>query len=208
MANQIYKIQFKLFIVLIPVFMGCKNGLFKNDMKENSIENTKSITLPKKSQQTVIKILTNNEFKLNIETLFSSDTLDIIDYKNDFCSSPIILTQKLSFFEKDKLLNHYELPIKVIKKKTITKISLNTLQTPIYKICLVRANNNDYYIVNGSDCCNGSNCPEFTGIYTMQGKIIYEGVSTIKGKVSLKDILLMYKIELNNPLQCIKTDDF
>jgi hypothetical protein len=205
MVNQMYKIQLKIFIVLISVFMGCRNGLLKNDTKVNSI--TKAKTFKKKSVQAVIKTLKNNEFKLNIETLFSNDTLNIIDYKNDFCSSPIILTQKLSFYEKDKLLNHYELPIKKIKKKTITKINLNTLQTPIYKVCLVRSNNNnDYYIVDGSDCCNGSNCPEFTGIYTMQGKIIYEGVSTIKGKVSLKDILLKFKIELNKPLQCIKTD--
>lgn len=154
-----------------------------------------------------IKTLENHDFKLDIETQSSNDTLDIIDYKNDFCSSPIVLNQELSFFEKDKLIRHYKLPIKIVKKTTITKNSLNTLQTPIYELNLAKTSTNDYYIINGSDCCNGSACPEFTGIYTMQGKVIYEGLSTEKQKILLRDILKKYKIDINNPAIKIKVDE-
>jgi hypothetical protein len=208
MLYQIRGLQLKLITVLMFIFLGCKNESLKGNEKTISIQKSNSIKLSVSSEGTILKTLKNNEFKLDIETSFSNDTLDIIDYKEDIYSSPIILSQQLYFFKNDKLINHYKLPIKYVKKKTITKISLNALQTPLYKVCLTRTNDNDYYIVYGSDYCNGSDCPEFIGIYSMSGKMIYEGISTKKGKVSLKDILLKYKIKLDNSSQCIKTDDF
>lgn len=208
MLNQINNTQLRLSIILIFIMLGCKNELLGIKEKTKLISKHKSIQLSSIKKETFIRTLNNNEFKLNIETQISNDTLDVVDYKEDIYSSPIILTQKLFFYREDKLLNNYRLPIKYVEKKTINKFTINALQTPLYKVCLIKTNDNDYYIVYGSDYCNGSECPEFTGIYTMEGKTIYEGLSTKKEKPSLKDVLLKCKIKLNNPSQCIKIDDF
>jgi hypothetical protein len=204
MINQILKSG----LIVVLFTLGCKNESVKANDKDTSAQEINSKNTSLTSEDKVIRTLKNGEFKLEIETAFSNDTLDIIDYKNDYCSTPIILTQQLSFFKNDKLLHQHRLPFKEIKKKTISKTTLGVLQTPIYKVCMTKANNIDYYVVNGADCCNGSGCAEFTGIYTMKGEVIFEGVSTELNKPSLKEILLKYKIELNNYTQCIKTDDF
>jgi len=204
-VNQIHKIQIiSLFVIF--VLMGCKKDSSKEIIKDTSIsKKTKTIPLRISPEEVIVRRLEYNKFALSIKTQFSNDTLDIIDYKNDFCSSPIILTQELSFFEKNKLIKHYKLPIQVLKKKTITKNNLKTLKTPIYEIFLTKGNSY-YYIVNGADCCNGVDCAEFTGIYTMLGEVIYEGTSMTKEKVSLADILHKYKINLNKSEKSIRTD--
>lgn len=66
------------------------------------------------------------------------------------------------------------------------------------------------FIVKGAfyDYCNGTDCPEFIGIYSMKGKVIYEGYTNEKNKVSLKNILTEYGIQPNKSMDCIKVDDF
>lgn len=203
MKNKSYFLQVKLYIVLLLFLLACKNDSSQN----NSMPNEKSKELPVITETVITQTLRNNEFKLNIDTHFSNDTLNVIDYREDPNSSPIILEQKIYFFKNNKLITEFFPAIRSIKKKTITNKEIAALQTPLYKICLVKTTVDSFYIMHGSDYCNGSDCPEFTGIYSVDGRIIYEGISTIKGKILLKDILLKYKIELNKPSECINIDE-
>lgn len=203
MKNKLYQSQVKLYVVFTFFLLGCKNESSKSSL----VSSQESKELPTATENVIIKTLRNNEFTLNIETHFSNDTLDVIDYKEDPNSSPIILEQKAYFLKDNKLITKFSPAINFTKKKTITRKEINALQTPIYRICLVKTMVDNFYLMYGSDYCNGSDCPEFTGIYTMDGKVVYEGISTIKGKIPLKDILLKYKIELNKPSECIDIDE-
>jgi hypothetical protein len=140
-----------------------------------------------------VKIFHNDTFSLKVKTKFSKDTLNIIDYKEDKYSSPIILEQNVLFFKNDSVAKEAKIPIESIRKKTIKNIYLDILRTPIYEISLVKSKRNIYYLILGSDYCNGSTCLEFVGIYNFSGDVIYEGVPNYK-KELLKEILLKYEI--------------
>jgi len=197
MLSQILKTS--IFLILFSI--GCKKG----ESSHREIMN-----LPNEKLQTddkIISKITNDIFTLKIETFFTKDTLNVVDYKEDKYSSPIITNQELLFFKDDKLIKHLKLSIRNIKKKTITDRVIGALQTPIYKACLSHSKE-DYYVIYGSDYCNGSECPEFIGIYSMAGNVIYEGFSNEKKKISLKDILTKNEIDLNKLTDCIKIEVF
>jgi uncharacterized protein YjfI (DUF2170 family) len=200
MINKICGLQ-SLKIIIILILIGCKNEEIKNT--SITIQEYKTIKKSYRFEKTVLKILKNSEFELEVETRVSNDTLDLIDYKENIYSSPIILSQKMLFFKNKKLIKEYVLPIKHVNKKTIHEKTIKALEMPLYNICLIKSKGSDYYIAYGSDYCNGADCPEFIGIYSMNGRVIYEGFSTIKGKVSLKSIILKYKINLDNLSPCI-----
>ncbi len=202
---NIYILKIKV-ILLILFFVSCKNCIINE--KSNNISKLKQKISSNLFENENIKVLKHKEYSLNIKTQFSKDTLDILDYKEDKYSSPIILNQYFTFFNNDKLIKKHKVPLNYVLKKTIKGIDLNALQTPIYEVCLTKTESNKYfYIVFGSDYCNGSDCIEFTGIYSLDGDIIYEGLSNSKKKL-FKDTLLKHKININNRLQCIQIDDF
>lgn len=203
MKKKTYFLQINLGIVLILCFGSCKNEPHQN----SSVETTKTNIIPAITESVITKTLSNAKFTLNVATHFSNDTLDVIDYKEDPYSGPVILKQQIYFYENNKLIKEYLPTINSVKKRTISKTEVEALQTPLYKICLVKTDIDDFYVVHGSDYCNGATCPEFTGIFTMNGKVIYEGISTVKDKKSLKEILSKYKINLNNQLSCINLDN-
>ena len=200
MINQILKTN----LVLLMLFFACK--------KDEAIPTNTLLSEHQKqsSKDSAVKTLSNKVYALNITAALSSDTLDIVDYKTNKYSSPIILHQKLSFFRHGKLLKNYEIPAKKIKVKTITNNMVNIIRTPIYKICINKGLKEDFYIVQAAeyDYCNGSDCLEFLGIYSMSGSIIYEGYSNEESKTSLKDILIKNEIELKKSTNCIRTDEF
>ncbi|SHH88208.1 hypothetical protein [Flavobacterium defluvii] len=198
MLSQILKAS----VVLLLMSIACKQD--KTISKSVSHNKEKA----QKSKDKIISSLNNKDFSLNIETYFSKDTLNVVDYKEDIYSSPIIIFQKLSFYNKNKLIKTHQLPLKNVNKKTITDKVISATGTPIYKACLSKKSNQDFYIVNGSDYCNGSDCPEFIGIYLMNGDIIYEGFSNEKKKHILKNIIVKNSIDLNKLTNCIDIDIF
>lgn len=203
MSSNICALEFKLFFVLIFSILGCNNATHPNDIKPVKVQQ-----VTHKDEDSIITTLANNQYKLVVETKFSTDTVDAIDYKEDPYSSPIILEQKIFFYNGEKLIRLNEHPIKYVTKQTTSKKSLQTLQTPIYQICLTKTDGDSYYLVYGSDYCNGSNCPEFLGIYSMLGKTIYEGLSTEQQKPSLKEVLAKHSIDINNRVQCSQINLF
>lgn len=193
MLSQIFKTS--LFVMLLVV--SCKQS-------KNFVQNTPKEQVTQKLKDTIIRNLHNKEYSLKMETHFINDTLDVVDYREDKYSSPIITFQKLSFYNKSKLIKDYELPLKSVGKKIITGKILEVIETPIYKMCLSK----NFYIVQGSDYCNGSDCPEFIGIYSMNGDIIYEGFSSKERTSLLKNIVIKNNIDLNKLTNCINIDVF
>ena len=204
MLSKIWNFKFKFCIAFLFWIIACKN--VTPQIKEKTNETHKSLS---NSVDSVITTLVNSEYKLTMNTSFSNDTTDVVDYKENIYSSPIILNQNLFFFSKDRLVKIYRIPIDYVMKKTTVKTNLKALQTPIYQICLTKTDKGTYYyVVNGSDYCNGSDCPEFIGIYSMLGKIVYEGLSNTKEKISLRETLSKYEIELRNQDRCVQVDLF
>jgi|694.fasta_scaffold123520_2 hypothetical protein len=190
MLNQIFKIA----VILVFLNVGCKH---------NKINNQNILRL-QKLNDTIVSVSGNNDNLLKIESHFSNDTLDVVDYKEDKFSSPIIVFQKLLFYNKDKLILSYNLPFNKVDRKTITGSVISTIETPVYKVCVFK----DFYIINGSDYCNGSDCPEFIGIYSEKGEIIYEGFTNQEKTTALKDFVDMNKIDLNKLDKCTYIEFF
>lgn len=193
MKSQILKIS----VILLLLNLACKQEKVVG-------QNISKRQVVQRSKDTIISNLHNKEYSLKIETHFSNDTLNVVDYKEDKYSSPVITFQKLSFYVKNELIKEYKPPLKSVDKKTITGEIIGALETPIYKMCL----SNNFYIVQGSDYCNGSDCPEFIGIYSINGDIIYEGFPNEKKKTSLKNIILKNNINLSKMTDCVNFDIF
>jgi hypothetical protein len=199
----------EIFITLVVILvLGCKDSSIENKQTYLSMNKTKD-TLPDKK---ISRMLVNGNYSIGANTTYSNDTLDIPDWKENIYSSPIIKYQNLDFFENDKLIKNHILPINLVKRKTIKDKIIEVVSIPIYEVCLLKGKEADFYLVNGADYCNGSKCPEFIGIYTMNGDIIYEGISTIgalsKKYLSLKTISEKFGININSPFIVKKTDEF
>lgn len=191
-------------LILIIFTIGCKKVATIDAVSFND-SNVKL-----QLEDTVTYKIVNADFSLEISSYILKDTLDVDDYKEDKFSSPIILSQELSFFENEKLVKMYKLPIKRLEVKTITKKTINIMHTPIYKICITKNSKNDFYVISGAeyDYCNGVDCLEFIGIYSMRGNKIYEGYSNENKQEIFAEILKNNNIELNKSKNCIEADDF
>lgn len=193
MISQILKTS----IVLLLLSVACKQDKVVS-------QNISKRQVAQQSKDTTISNLRNKEYSLRIETHISNDTLNVVDYKEDKYSSPVITFQKLIFYDKNELIKEYKPPLKNVDKKTITNKIIRAVQTPIYKMCI----SNNFYIIQGSDYCNGSDCPEFIGIYSSKGDVIYEGFPNEKKKTLLKDIVVKNNIDLNKPTHCVNVEVF
>lgn len=182
-------------LIILIFIVACKRFNAPNSTTSNYINSEKII-------DTVYTILQNNDYSLKIETQVLNDTLDVVDYREDEYSNPIIIFQDISFYFHEKLIRKYNLPLEFKTVNTISNKILNIPETPIYEICT----NNEYFIIQGADNCNGSRCPEFIGIYNLKGEIIFEGFSKIKSNPSLNEITKKYKIDTNNKSKCLNIE--
>lgn len=181
------------------------------DGRYTETKNEKVKLLSKKSVskiEQISKYIVYQNYKLKIETLFSTDSIATIDYRTDVCATPIIMHQKLSFFKDEQLIKSHVAQILTSKKETISGSIIDALKTPIYEICVNLTGGEACYVVNGADCCNGQDCKEFTGIYSLDGRVEYESTSTKNKESTLKLFLLKYKINLNKNVKCMRTDNF
>lgn len=193
---------FRLIIVfLFSLSISCKDTS-EFILKKNKLEEKESIFF---NTSNAVKIIDNDVFALKVKTKFSKDTLNNFDYKEDKYSSPIILEQYVLFFKNGNVIKESKIPIDSIRRQTIKNSHFNILITPIYEIGLVKSEDKLFYIIMGSDYCNGSNCLEFIGIYSSLGNVIYEGVPNYKKK-EIKQLLLEYKIDINNRIQTFEIE--
>lgn len=152
-----------------------------------------------------VKTIVNNNYKIELITSLINDTLSG-KWEDDIYGSPLVEKQQLKFYVNGNELKSHFFPIGHIKKTTTNKHIVNVVRIPILEICLLKSNNEYLYYISGADFCNGVGCPEFTGLYTMQGSTLYEGISTIgplsKKYCSLETIINKYNLDINNPDTC------
>ena len=160
--------------------------------------------IPKKTwdQDTSI-VLENGIYTLELRTIILKDTLAEAWEEYGFLS-PFISAQYLVFYKNDEMIRKYEVPIEKVIKKTRKKKRVSLVSVPVYEICLLKGNDMDVYGVYGSNFCFGVLCPEFTGLYTMEGKMISEYIvakNYFSGE-NITDFLTRNGIDENDPVKC------
>jgi len=161
------------------------------------------ITIREKNwtQDTTI-VLENGIYKLELRTIVLDDTLEE-EWKEYGFLAPLIRGQHLVFYKNGEKINEYEILIEKVIKKTQGGKKVSLVSIPVYDICLLKGSDIEVYKVYGSDFCNGM-CPEFTGLYNMEGKMISEYIAVKKyfvGEDSF-DFLTRNKIDINAPAKC------
>jgi hypothetical protein len=88
-----------------------------------------------------------------------------------------------------------------------TAVSIKKDPIPILEICLLRGKSNDFFYAYGARFCNGVECPEFIGIYTMEGIPVFESISTVgplsKNYKSLEEVSTQNQFNINEPAKCL-----
>jgi hypothetical protein len=136
--------------------------------------------------------LVNGDYSLEIETEFLNDTLVIDNVIDSLYSTPIISKQKLIFKKNNAILRELFPMIKQIVARNKNGKKILMLDASIYSIS-VYSGNRDLFSVKGCGILNGE-IPEFFGLYTMEGKVLYDGYSN-KGafKNSYRDLKVVLK---------------
>ncbi len=167
-------------------------------IRENTIQKVKE----NENQDTTI-ILKNGIYALELQTIIFDDTLSEKWVEYGFLS-PFILNQYLIFYKNGKMIKKYELPIKKVIKETSKYKNMAFISVPIFEICLLEGNNIEVYEVSGSNYCCGLMCPEFLGLYSMEGKMISECIAAKKyfSGEDISNFLARHKIDLNKPVAC------
>lgn len=181
--------------ILLILFYCISCGTEKGSISKINSDKTDEITIQ----------ISNDSYHLDLVTEYKKDTLNVIDWEEDKYSNPVIVKQVLKFYNHSQLVKEHELPIKYISKETIKGKSLNVPEVPIIDICYHKGINENYFIVSGSDFCMGVLCPEFIGVYQMNGKELYESVTTDKENkpnFNFKVFLESTGIKINKPDKC------
>ncbi|NUO02188.1 MAG: hypothetical protein HUU01_16400 [Saprospiraceae bacterium] len=152
----------------------------------------------------IVRSVGLGRYRVDVHTHFLNDTLDILE---PMFAYPIVTTQKLKFYEDGRLISTRPLAIDMREMRTLGGKDIKVPGIPQYSISLLQGGRGDYfYKVSGSDFCAVGNCPEFTGIYTLEGQVVLETISTkgllSKNYISLKEFCNKYKFErFNDPIQ-------
>lgn len=125
--------------------------------------------------------ITFQNSKLTLKSIVNRDTLSG-QWADAIYGTPIVQMQQLLFYENQvEVKNHLPSIGRKIKTGKSSK-PIEVASFPIFDICVIPgATGSAYYYVYGADFCNGINCSEFTGIYTLKGEIIFEGKSSDPG---------------------------
>jgi hypothetical protein len=191
--NNHLKFNIAVFSIIGILFISCfvlKSSIIKGNI------------ICEKNQDTTI-VLENGIYKLELRTIILDDTLeeDWIEYG---FLAPLINSQYLIFYKNEKIISEYEIPVEKIVKNTKEQKQASLVSIPVFDLCLLKGSNIEVYKIYGANYCNGILCPEFTGLYSMEGKMITEYSAAKKyfsGEDSY-DFLTKNKIDLSKPVKC------
>lgn len=145
----------------------------------------------------IIQSLYNGQNRLDIKTDFKNDTLYEDEVITQLYVRPIVQNQVLLFFDNDKLIKELNLPIEKIRIKNYRSKYIRSLNSSIWKISIYRGKK-QLYGVFGTGLTTGRYSAEFFGLYTMDGKKIYQSYhkkkTLSKSSKSLDLILKEYGI--------------
>jgi hypothetical protein len=174
-----------------------KNQKSIHSLKKRELSNVEKRDALLKKYNNLLKFntsdkLVNGVYSLEIETEFLNDSLVLDNVIDPLYSRPIISKQKLIFKKNNAILRELFPMIKQIEARNKYGKKILMLDASIYSIS-VYSGNRDLFSVKGCGILNGE-IPEFFGLYTMEGKVLYEGYSN-KGtfKNSYGDLKVVLK---------------
>ena len=153
--------------------------------------------------QDISIVLENGIYRLELQTIILDDTLMERWIEYGFLS-PLICSQYLVFYKNCEMINKYELPTGKNTKIIQGQKQVSLVSIPVFEICLLKGKSIDVYKVYGANYCFGISCPEFIGLYSMEGEMITENITAKKyfrGE-DMANYLIRCKIEINNPVIC------
>jgi hypothetical protein len=147
--------------------------------------------------------LNNGAYRLELQTIIEENALMDRWIEYGFLS-PLIRNQYLVFYKNEEVIKKYELPIEKVIKQTLTQKSVSLVSVPVFDICLLKGNNIEVYKVYGANYCFGVLCPEFIGLYKMDGEMITECIAAKKyfSGEDMSEFLNEYKIDINKTDLC------
>jgi hypothetical protein len=148
--------------------------------------------------------VSNGIYKLELKSTLIIDTLNE-EWKDDKFWTPLLERQSLHFYKNGIEINRHLFPIEHIIRTNKHDQKLCLVAIPIFDICILKGPSADVFYVYGAEFCNGVECPEFLGLYSMSGDELYENISTQKRSVNLvklEDIIKEYRLHINEPDTC------
>ena len=94
-----------LIIIVVTTLSCCKND--RTAHKSTNVLFAKLKNEQDQYQYNYVKSLKYKEYSLTINTKYKKDTLNVIDYKEDKYSSPVILHQEFIFFKNGKKIKEF-----------------------------------------------------------------------------------------------------
>ena len=157
-----------------------KNQKSIHSLKKRELSNVEKRDALLKKYNNLLKFntsdkLVNGVYSLEIETEFLNDSLVLDNVIDPLYSRPIISKQKLIFKKNNAILRELFPMIKQIEARNKYGKKILMLDASIYSLS-VYSGNRDLFSVKGCGILNGE-IPEFFGLYTMEGKVLYEGYS-------------------------------
>ncbi|MCQ2275888.1 MAG: hypothetical protein MJZ87_02925 [Bacteroidales bacterium] len=115
------------------------------------------------------------------------DTSKEITWEDYGFSQPYVLSQELIFYNKGICAKRHKIPIP--KHRFIVNGQEKEFQEiPIFDMELLKGANGVYLHLYGANYCCGEKCPEFNGLYLLDGTIVSECLSTMNSPLNGKEI--------------------
>lgn len=107
------------------------------------------------------------------DTLPSDKDNALTDGVYPLFTRPIITSQKLIFKLKGKKIKSCMVRMRQFRRKNLRGNYVLTLETPIRSLYLLEGKSQKTLVASGCGLCVVSQCPEFTGMYSLTGIRIY-----------------------------------
>ena len=161
-----------------------------------------------------IKKIESGNYSMEIETLCTNDTLacEESEYENggvfELVSRPNIVKQRLIFKKQGIVQKSFDVPVKHIYRNNYKGEKIKSLEINIWNIFLIHGDKGSIWGVLGTGLCRVGDCPEFTGLYTIDGNIIFQSNTGHACQFNINNFLekygiteIMYQNEINNGLR-------
>lgn len=146
------------------------------------------------------KVIKNDTYSIEVETFCLNDTLASLDdteYEDavfSLVTRPVIIEQKLKFTKKGNVLKSYNIPFKKIVRTNYLGKKIETLEQNIWLVYFIKGTKGEILGVSGSGLCEVSECPEFTGFYSLDGNVLYEADTKSVNNISTGELFEKYGI--------------
>lgn len=129
------------------------------------------------NNQDISLSLSYGDYTVTLKTMIDKTHCNIRWEEYGF-SYPYILSQELVFCHKGRRINEHTIPIP--KRKWIINGNNHYFQQiPIFDIELLQGSNDVLIHLYGANYCCGISCPEYNGLYMLDGTVVSECISTM-----------------------------